>query len=70
MSHYNKNQIDELKGIIHIVGTHKRGGEGSSQMRTIAYKGEGSGGGFKVVFIRKNNSFWATKSQNFSFFVQ
>ena len=28
-------------GIIHIVCTHKGGGEGSSQMRTIAYKGTG-----------------------------
>ena len=34
-------------GIIHIVRTHKGGGKGSSQMRTIAYKetgGEGGGG--------------------------
>ena len=47
--------------------THKRRGEGSSQMRTIAYK---EGGGFKVAYVRKKNFFWTTKSQNFSFFVQ
>ena len=28
-------------GVIHIVRTHKGGGEGSSQIRTIAYKGGG-----------------------------
>ena len=33
-------------GVIHIVHTLKGGGEGSSQMRTIAQKREG---GFKVA---------------------
>ena len=36
---------------------HKR--EGSSQMRTIAYK---VGGGFKIAYVRKK-TFWTTKSQ-------
>ena len=39
-------------GVIHIVRTHKGGEEGSNQMRTIAYKGEGEG--FKVAYVRKN----------------
>ena len=55
-------------GVIHIVRTPKGGGEGSSQMRTIAYKGEG-----RVSRLRraqKKKFFWITKPQNFSFFVQ
>ena len=40
--------------LIHIVRTHKGEGEGSSQMRTIAYKG---GGGFKVAYVRKKDFF-------------
>ena len=46
-------------GVIHIVRTHKGGGEGSSQMRTIACKGDG---GFKVAYVRIKNFFWTTKS--------
>ena len=53
--------------LIHIVRTHKGEGEGSTQMRTIAYKG----GGFKVAYVSKNDFFWTAKSQNLSvFFVQ
>ena len=51
--------------LIHIVRTHKGEGEGSTQMRTIAYKG---GGGFKVAYVSKNDFFWTAKSQNLSFF--
>ena len=40
--------------LIHIVRTHKGEGEGSSQMRTIAYKG---GGGFKIAYVRKKDFF-------------
>ena len=41
-----------LLRVIHIVCTHKEGGEGSSQMRTIVDKrGEGC---FKVVYVHKN----------------
>ena len=56
-------------GVIHIVRTPKGGAEGSSQMRTIAYKGEG-----RVSRLRRAQKkwffFWTTKPQNFSFFVQ
>ena len=45
-------------GLIHIVRTHKGGGEESSQMRTIAYK---VGGGFQGCVRTQKNFFWTTK---------
>ena len=39
-------------GVIHIARTHKRRGEGSSQMRTNAHKQEG--GLILVIFVRMN----------------
>ena len=52
-------------GVILIVLTQKVGGEGSSQMHTMAYKGEGA---FKIAYVRRNAFFWTRKSQHFSFF--
>ena len=52
-----------FKGVIHIVRTHKGGGEGSSQMRTIAYKG---GGGFQG-YVRMQKKFFGP--QNLKTFV-
>ena len=54
--------------LIHIVRTHKGEGEGSSQMRTIAYKG---GGGFKVAYVRKKDFFFGPPNlKTFLFCVQ
>ena len=54
--------------LIHIVRTHKGEGEGSTQMRTIAYKGWG---GFKVAYVSKNDCFLDRQiSKPFFFFVQ
>ena len=41
-------------GVILIVLTQKVGGEGSSQMHTMAYKGEGA---FKIAYVRRNAFF-------------
>ena len=51
-------------GFTHIVRTHKGGGEGSSQMRAIPYKGRW---GFKVAYVRKKN-FLDHKILKFFFF--
>ena len=40
-AYYTYFSFNTLYGIIHIVLTHKGGREGSTQMRTIALKGEG-----------------------------
>ena len=64
----NTKFVQIVLGVIYIVRPHKGGGEGSSQMRTTAYKG---GGGVQgCVRTQKKIFFWTTKSQNFSFFVQ
>ena len=52
--------------VMHIVRTHRLEREGSTQMRTIAYKWKG----FKVAYVRQKNFFWTTQSQNFSFSAQ
>ena len=49
------------------ICTKVEGGEGSSQMHTIAYNGGGME--FKVGHAH-TKKFWTTKSQNFPFFVQ
>ena len=58
-----------------LVGGHphstygQRGGEGSSQIRTTAYKWGGEGGSsLRTYANKKNKKNWTTKSQNFSLF--
>ena len=66
---FERKNYDSKFGVIDIVLTHKGRGEGSSQMRTIAYKG---GGGFNVAYVRKKKRFFLDHkiSKTFLFFVQ
>ena len=51
-------------GVIHIVRTHKGGGEGSNQMRTIAYQEGGCKRTQKKIFLDQKISkpfFFCTK---------
>ena len=61
-------QIFDLKhGVIHIVRTHKGGGERSSQIRAIAYKGEG---GFQGCLRTQKKIFFEPQNLKvFLFFV-
>ena len=67
--YYYKVVDPTTEGVIHIVCKHIGGGEGSSQMRKIAYKGVG-GEGDSMLRAYAKKFFLTTKSQNFSFFVQ
>ena len=53
------------EGIIRIVLTYKKGGEGSRQMRTIAYKGEG---GLRLRTYPKTKRFLDHKISKLFFF--
>lgn len=55
-------------GFIHIVGTHKEGGERSSQMHTTAYKG--GEGGFQGCVRTQKQFFLDHKISKRFFFVQ
>ena len=50
--------IMSFKGVIHKVRTHSRGGERSSQMRTIAHK---EGGWVFQGCVRAQKIFWDRK---------
>ena len=62
---WNRTKISSWR-VIHVVRTHKGGGEGSRQVRTIAYKGAGAVSRLRTY--AKN--FWTTKYQTFLFLIQ